>query len=77
VKSENGAVALNIKRGRPPLAALAGDGPAGGPGAALEDPGERERIGITVEALADECGETVEQGDRQRAPFDNGFVGSG
>ena len=44
---------------------------AGGPGAAFENLGERQRCRVELQPLAQPSGQPVEQRDGQRAPFDH------
>src|SRR5690349_20865157 len=71
VTSEDGAVGLDADRRAAAGAQLGGDGAAGGPGATLEDAGQRQLLGGLVEALAHEVGDAIEQRDGERAPLDH------
>src|ERR1044071_9626901 len=73
-RSEHGSVGPDVERWSPSGAERTGDGAAGGPGAALEHPGERQLGGSLAESQAHRLGDAVEQRDGERAPLDDDLV---
>src|SRR5690348_16215106 len=62
------AIADHLQRRRAIRAAGEGELAAGGPAAAFEDARQRQLLRRLAGALADQRGQTVEQGNRERAP---------